>query len=385
MNDWRPTRRTGAATLALILLAAGAAQATAAPDGDGPRTTRTFRADEPAAGYFADARFEEDCEAGFFTDRTFGSAVDAQGGEWSIEISHGRCELEVEMTGEIELRPDGRGIARMGRGARMTIDEDAAVDRRLEVTRGVNGVPQYRWSVDGEHRPIDDAARRWFRGVLAEVFRATGLQAEARVAHLLRAGGVPAVLEEIGHVDSDHVAGIYFAETLRQHEPSREDAAALLSRAADTLGSDHELAELLAAIPSRLLAAPEVGRAYVDAARSIGSDHEAARVLLALAESSPAGEPLPSGFFRIAESIGSDHELGRVLAAVLEEGRTDEATVTRVLAAAEAIGSDHELAQLLVLVAETVRPEGELRARFLEVAESVGSDFEHERVLAAVE
>lgn len=384
MIDWRRTSPRGTAALVLALLAA-AAPAAAAPDGDGPRITRTFRADEPAAGYFADARFAGDCEAGFFTDRTFGSAAYAEDGEWSIEISHGRCELEVEMSGDIELRPDGHGIARMGRDARMTIEEDAAIDRRLEVTRGANGVPQYRWSVGGDRRPVDDEARRWFRGVLAEVFRTTGLQAEERVAHLLRAGGVPAVLEEVGRVASDHVAGIYFAETLRRHEPGTEDTVALLALAADTLGSDHELAELLAAVPSRLLADPAVGRAYVEAARTIGSDHEAARVLLAIAESSPEGEPLPAGFFRIAESIGSDHELGRVLAAVIEEGRTDEATVAAVLGAAEGIGSDHELAQLLVLVAEQVRPEGELRARFLEVAESVGSDFEHERVMASVE
>lgn len=384
MIDRIPTRQTGAATLALALLAA-AAGAAPAPADEGQRIHRTYGTDEPETGYFTDARFAGDCEAGFFTGRTFGTTVYADDGDWSIEISHGRCELEIEMEGEIELRADGGGIARMGRGARMTIEEDAAADRRLEITRGANEVPRYRWSVDGERRPIDDEARRWFRGVLAEVFRATGLQAGERVAHLLRVGGLPAVLEEIGHVESDHLAGVYFAETLRQHELGGEDAAELLARAGEVLGSDHELAELMTAVPSALLADPAVTRVCFEAVRSIGSDHEAARVLRALAASTPAGEALPPGFFEVAGEIGSDHELGRVLAAVIEEGRTDEATVASLLRAAEAIGSDHELAQLLVLVAEEVRLEGELRARFLEAAESVGSDHEHERVIASLD
>jgi hypothetical protein len=328
------------------------------------------------------------------------------------------CELEIEMEGDIDLRPDGRGIERMGRNARMTIEEDAGVDRTLVVTPGSNGVPQYRFHVDGRERPIDYEARSWFRGVLTEVFRVTGLQAEERVAHFLERGGVPAVLAEVEHITPDHVAGLYLHATLVRHRVSAAEAATILELAGKTLGSDHTLSELMMAVPTELLSDRRARDAYVGAARSIGSDHDTGRVLqalledrelpsgtldelmviaesigsdhessevlLALAERYPPGQPMPDTFFQVASDIGSDHDLSRVLIELIDRGRTDRATVEAVLRAAAGIGSDHDLSRLLVRIAEEVTLDGDLRQQYLDRAEDVGSDHDHDRVISAL-
>jgi hypothetical protein len=355
MTDRIVRNATALAALAMALpLAALSPDAEAAPEPsphEGRHAHSTHETDEPETGYFAAPRYSGQCERGVFTGRAYGNTVNASGDEWSIQIFHGLCELEVEMEGEVELRPDGRGIERMGRGARMTIEEDARVDRKLEVTAGSNGVPQYRWTVGGEARPIEDEARTWFRDVLTEVFRATGFQAEERVAHFLDRGGVPAVLAEVEHITSDHVAGLYFHATLAGHRVSAAEAATILELAGETLGSDHELSELMTAVPIDLLSDRRVRAAYVGAARSIGSDHDLSRVLIEL----------------------------------IDRGRTDRATVEAVLRAAETIGSDHDLSRLLVRIAEEVPLDGDLRRRFLDRAEDVGSDHDHDRVIAALE
>jgi hypothetical protein len=388
-----------------------------ADDGD-RRVHRTHETDEPKRGYFTAPRYADQCAPGLLTGRRFGAIVNADGDEWKIDVFHGVCELEIEMEGDVDLRPDGRGIERMGRNARMTIEEDAGVDRTLVVTAGSNGVPQYRVLVDGRERPIDDEARAWFRGVLTEIFRATGLQAEERVAHFLERGGVPAVLAEVEHITSDHVAGLYFHATLARHRVSAAEATTILELAGETLGSDHTLSELMMAVPTELLSDRRARDAYVGAARSIGSDHDTGRVLhalledrelpsgtldelmviaesigsdhessevlLALAERYPPGHPLPEIFFQVASDIGSDHDLSRVLIELIDRGRTDRATVEAVLRAAAGIGSDHDLSRLLVRIAEEVTLDGDLRQQYLDRAEDVGSDHDHDRVISAL-
>jgi hypothetical protein len=389
----------------------------ATSDFDGTMTLSNT-GDEPSEGYFTQPRFRGQCEPGLVTGRKYGTRVEADDDRWEIDLVHGSCRLEIELEGEIRFSPDDRGIEWLGRGAELTFEEDAEVDRELKVTPGPDGEPRYRWSVGGEERPFDQEARRWLSGVLPEVFRSTGLQAPERVARFLAEGGVPAVLAEIRQMSSDHVQGLYFDETLRQHRLTAAEARDLLATAGETLGSDYSLAEVLSHVPSGPLADRRTQAAFVRAASTLGSDYEAGRVLktllgrrdlapetldavmvvtqdigsdyelaeilLAALEAYPRGRPVPRAFFAAAETIGSDYEHARALRAVLDRDRLDDATVAALLRSAGSIGSDHELAELLVHLAGRAEIDGPLRERYLETAQGVGSRYERERVLAAV-
>jgi hypothetical protein len=350
--------------------------------------------------------------------RTYGNQVKARDDHWKIALYHASCSLEIELDGDIRFSADDRGIERMGRGAELTIEEHSDSPRKLVVTAGPGGEPRYRFTVDGDDRPLDAAGRGWLAEVLPEVLRATGLQAPERVARLLSEGGVPAVLAEIRLMTSDRVQGLYFDQVLHQRRLSPADAEALLRTAGEAIGSDHSLAELLSRFPSAPLAEPGVQEAFVEAAatigsdhetgrvlrtllgrndlapatvdavmaitRDIGSDHELAEVLLALLDADSRDRPVTPTLFAAAETIGSDHEQGRVLRAVIDRGHLDDATVQALLASAEKIGSDHEMAEVLVLLASRTDLDGALRARYLETAKSIGSRHDHDRALAAV-
>jgi beta-lactamase regulating signal transducer with metallopeptidase domain len=374
--------------------------------------------DEPTEGYFTQPRYRGRCEPGLLTGRTYGSNVEADDDHWQIVLHHGTCRLGIELEGDVRFLADDRGIERLGRGARITIEEDAETTRKLVVTPGPGGEPAYRWSVDGDVRPFDAAARRWLTEVLPEVFRTTGIQAPGRVARFLEAGGVPAVLAEIRQMSSDHVQGLYFDEVLRQRRLTPAEAERLVEAAGETLSSDHALAELLSRFPSAALASRAVQQAFVQAASTLGSDHEAGRVLrsllrredlgpetidavmaitadigsdhelaevlVAALDAYPRDRPVPRSFFAAAETIGSDHEHGRTLRAAIDRGRLDGATVEALLRSAEGLGSDHELAELLVHLARHAEIDGPLRDRYVETAKGIGSRSEHERALAAL-
>jgi beta-lactamase regulating signal transducer with metallopeptidase domain len=406
--------------------APAAPSAPAAPAAPPSSPTSTFSgtvrlsntSDEPTEGYFTQPRFRGQCEPGLLTGRTYGNRVEAEDNHWRIVLHHGSCSLEIELEGDIRLAADDRGIERLGRGARLTIEEDAEATRKLVVTSGPGGEPEYRWSVDGDARPYGAEARRWLIEVLPEVFRTTGIQAPERVARFLEEGGVPAVLAEIRQMSSDHVQRLYFDEVLRQRRLTPAEAERLLAAAGETIGSDHALAELLSRFPSAALAGRAVQQAFVQAASTLGSDHEAGRVLksllrrgdldretieavmaitadigsdhelaevlVAALDAYPRDRPLPRSFFAAAATIGSDHEHGRTLRTAIDRGRLDDATVEGLLRSAKAIGSDHELAELLVHLARRAELDGPLRDRYLETAKGIGSRSEHDRALAAL-
>jgi hypothetical protein len=322
------------------------------------------------------------------------------------------------MEGDVRFSADDRGVARMGRGAELTIEEDSPTPRKVVVTPGPGGAPRYAFTVDGAERPFGAAARGWLAEVLPELFRTTGLLAPERVARLLGDGGVSAVLAEIRLMSSDHVQGTYLREILRQHELTGTEARAFLRAAGATLSSDHDLAELLSAFPSSPLAARPVQEAFVEAAATIGSDYDASRVLkalldrrdlapetidammaitqeigsdhdlaevlVAMADAGPRDRPVPATFFAAAKTIGSDYDHARTLRAVIDRGRLNRGTVAALLRSAEGIGSDYDLAELLVHLAGATEIDGALRERYLEAAKGIGSSYDHDRALAAV-
>ncbi len=336
-------------------------------------------------------------------------------GNYEIEIEVGRCRFDIEMRGEIAFSPEEDRVERMGRHAYLEIDEKIGRDRRrIEVSADANGQPEHVWFVDGERRPFDDRAQAWLREALPLIFRATGIDAPARVGRLLARAGVDGVLTELPLILGDHVQRIYLAELLEQAELDARDLARTLNLAGRELGSDHELAELLTGLSSDQLEAQPARLAFVEATKSIGSDHELRRTLATLLERQLSTEVIdavlesaqtigsdfemaellieltargltPSAaFFDALDTIGSDYELRRVLAATADRVDLTSELVSAMLETSRTIGSDQEMAELLVQLARSHPIDDDLRDRFLEALESVGSEHQRGRVLAAL-
>ncbi len=346
--------------------------------------------------------------------------TDSQTGQvHSIRMRDGRWRLEIEYRGEIEMTPDERALERLGPDAYLEIEErDGRERRRFEAVPGAGGVPEITWLVDRQPAAFDAEARVWLARVLKRVYRATGHDAEGRVGRLLAAGGVAGVLDEISKIGSDRVARIYFERLLAQAELEDGELARALRQMAREIGSDHELRQLMPAIPAAAPGNPATAEAWLAAARTIGSDHELrqtlshflgrpdfdaagcetlldaaseigsdfdlAELLVEVVGWVPESRALPDGYFRALSTIGSDFELRRALGAAVSGPGLDDETVSALLEAALDIGSDHEQAELLLQLAGAHQVDGEVRHSFDRALATIGSDHQRERVLAAV-
>ncbi len=338
-------------------------------------------------------------------------------GTQRIRIRDGRRQLRIDLRGEVETTSDERGLARLGPGASLVIEErKRRWRRRLEASPGPDGEPQIAWFVDRKRADFDAEGHEWLARALSEVYRATGLDAERRVARLLASGGPDGVLAEIGKIPGDGVQRLYFEQLLAQAELGAEDLESVLRRMAREIGSDHEMGKLLAAIPNASLERDATADAFVAAAGTVGSDHELRRALAAHLESGdstfavcealldaagsiggdwelaelltraaaacPADRELPPGYARALRSIGTDFEQRRALAAAFGRPGLGAEELERLLATATGIGSDFDLAELLVELAASYP--GRLPEATFRAAATLGTDYERRRVLSAV-
>lgn len=341
----------------------------------------------------------------------------ATGALHQVRIRDGDRRLKVERRGEVKISDDERGIERLGPDAYLIIDErEDRRRRRLEVTAGPDGRPELAWLVDREPAEFDAEARDWLAAVLPEIYRATGLDAEGRVGRLLAGGGAEAVLREITRIRSDSVQRLYFEQLLEQADLSDAELERVLRRSGRELGSDHELARVLRAIPVESLANegvahgfvaaagaigsdhelrqlliefverpgydPAVTEALLDATRSIGSDFDLAAVLMRLLDVMPEDSRSTPALAEALRSIGSDFELSRVLQKATSRGGLDRDELGELLSAAHGIGSDYELAQLLVGIAKDHT--GELPEELFRLLRNIGGDHNLRRTLATV-
>lgn len=216
-------------------------------------------------------------------DGGLSESIHGRDGDYQIEIEVGRCKIEIEMRGEIEFLPDETGVERLGRGAYLEIDERIGRDRRrIEITPGPDGRPEHAWFVDREERPFDAEGRRWLRDALPLIFRATGIDAPARVGRILERSGVAGVLAEVPLLLGDHVQRIYLQELLEQAAPAPGDLERALRLAGAEIGSDYELAELLVQLAGAARVGEALRPAFMEALETVGSRHERERVLAAL-------------------------------------------------------------------------------------------------------
>lgn len=323
--------------------------------------------------------------------------------------------LSLDATGEFRFSDDERGIASLAPGETLSIRTS---ERELTVRSAADGTLSYAYEVDGKQQPFDPAGRDWLAGLVPQLYRVTGIQADERVARIHARGGVNAVLGEIEQIKSDFVARRYFtalasvdgitsAERVRIYElagksigsdfelrhtldafplsadSSAVEAGALLA-AARTIGSDFELAELLMSVAQRLPTDDAVGDAFVTTAAEIGSDFELRRALSAAVRTEWARDAHLRRLIEVSREIGSDFEHANFLREVLQIDSLDEATVTHVLdIAADRVGSDHELLQVLRAAARWVERYPATRTPYERAAKTLG-DFEFGQAMRAI-
>jgi beta-lactamase regulating signal transducer with metallopeptidase domain len=328
--------------------------------------------------------------------------------------------LEVTYSGTFEFTDDDTDVRQMSAGGSLKISDGRWLGRHAVEIRERGGTLERRYYVNAAERPYEPQGREWLRQNLPRFVRNTGMGAEARVARLLKNGGPPAVLTEIGRIETAYVKGIYFRQLLRQAALTPEQYRQTMAEASrDMNGSSYELAQLLIAVSDKLSNDEASRAAYFHAASGIHSNYELRRVYSTMLKRGPVSPEILGEILSGAKSIDSDHDLSELLRLILSQQPLDErnrpaffAAVSTIhgayerhrvlsavvrgdqptaqsilqdaLAASTAHKSDYETATFLLEVLRQNSVEGAVGATFFRAVNTINGQYERGRVLQAV-
>jgi beta-lactamase regulating signal transducer with metallopeptidase domain len=336
--------------------------------------------------------------------------------QWKVIWRDGDCSFELDARGEIKFNRDVTDIESVSQGGSFTIEEDDGDDtRRLVVRPRSDGALERQYSVNGDRREFDAAARAWLAEALVALDRQTAFAVDQRVPAILERGGVNAVMQEISLLGSDYAKRRYYTKLLSTRELDRGQVRRVVEQAGVEIESDYELAELLVALSKldtfgddshvafvsatktirsdyerrralnallrRDQLAPATVEALLDAASTIGSDYELAELLIDVSKRYAINEQTRPTYIKAVGSIKSDYEHRRVLSTIVASGGLSSDVTRALLENARRIGSDYELAEFLVQVAKKGTLDATTRDAYFAAADKIKSDYEHHRAL----
>ncbi|MEQ1511760.1 MAG: M56 family metallopeptidase [Lysobacteraceae bacterium] len=289
--------------------------------------------------------------------------------------------LRVRIEGDVEFNTKESDVARMGRGAEFEVEQlRDGVKRKITIVPAAGRI-QRTYLVGGTARPFDANGAAWLAAVIPDIYRMTGMEAEARAKRLLGEGGVPRLLAEIALLKSDSARAEYFGQLFAQATPDPAQTAQALTLM-KTMTSDFEKRRAL----SIALQQPQLDATnqatLLALARGIDSDFERAEWLIEAAPRLPLqGENVP-GWSQALLAFDSDFERQRSLQALIESGQPREQALATALRAIRGMSSDFEQRSVL----ETAAKAGVvvMDTDYLAIVDALSSDFEKREALVAL-
>jgi beta-lactamase regulating signal transducer with metallopeptidase domain len=334
-----------------------------------------------------------------------------------IKTSNGWTSTTVKVDGAVEFTDDDRDVKSLSPGGHFRIEEGTWLSgRAYDVKADSAGNLTKTYTVDRSTKPLDAEGQAWLGRLLPQVIRDSGIGAGPRVARILRQGGPPAVLAEIGLIHSDGSKRIYLEQLFSQatlNTQQMQDAARLIRR----ISSDGDKAQVLVTVdgkyfsgelrPSLFEAVESISsdgdkrRVLSDivkkdggnvdslvraarAAKHISSDGDKAEVLIEIGNAYHGNDVLDMPYFEAVRSVSSDGDHARVLMALLAAHGDDRDVLAWTLRSAGKISSDGDKARVLKEAVSRFSEDDVVRNAFFEAANSISSDGDHAQVLVTL-
>lgn len=289
----------------------------------------------------------------------------------------------LRLSGDVTLNDADTNVVRLGKGARLEVEQTRdGVKRELHVF-GKDGVIQRRYWRDGKELPFDDEARQWLGDALPALVRNSGANAEARGKRILAKGGADALLADMATLQTDYSRAKYLRVLYANATLDDAQLGRSIEIAKD-IDSDFELRQALQAALSAQKLSPAHHARVLGVASEISSDFELAELLISLAPEVPAAGPTHDAWKQALSGISSDFEHRRVLEALLARPNPTPAAVQLVLDSAAGIRSDFELRSVLEKTARHTRGNPAVLAAYAARTGEVSSDFEARQALVAL-
>lgn len=299
-----------------------------------------------------------------------------------VHSSPGKC-VEAAIIGMARFSDDETRVISLPAGGFARFREvTGGRDRSVSVTPSANGALQFTAVLDGRATPFNAEMQAWLAQLLPSVLREAGINVPARVARLRAQGGVPAVLREIGEINSTGAKRSHYEELLKNPPLGAGDASRVVTQAGQDLAkSSGDLSAVLQQLPRSAVQSAATRQAIAEALGRIQSSGDKANTLEALAPNAdretlvmlakaaealpssgdkanfltttaseyltPGNESLRNAFFRTAATLQSDGDLNNVLVNAMSYGHANPAVIIQVIATTNELRSSGDISVVL--------------------------------------
>ena len=265
---------------------------------------------------------------------------------WTIKLKGGPCSVDFRLEGKPQFNDDFTDIAGLSRDGSFRADVTVGgVRRQLEIVPGNDGLVR-TWRVDGRERPYDDAARAWLAEFLIELDRRTAVGVNQRLPHLLKKGGVSAVLNETGQMSSDYARSVYYSKLSTAARLSSDDVVRIIDQAASLKTSDYYASELLKNFGSHVGDGKNARSAMFRLIQGMSSDYYRVESVSQVAGAGKLGEQEMDFLIGILPQMESDYYKTELLKKILSSD-VDPAGTRALIDAAATIQSDFHLSEAI--------------------------------------
>ncbi len=306
------------------------------------------------------------------------------GSKWySVTWTGPKCSVSIKARGNVTFTPGEDDVASVSDGGRFEIQsEDGSTSRDYLVT-SKNGTLERRYRFNDEDAKIDAEGIKWRMALIQDFIRRTGYDAEARARRIRKQGGVDALVQEIGLINSDGVRSLYLKVALDDPTTTASDAAKFLTLT-QGIGSDGDRARVLSSTPVALLSDRSVQQAYASGAKGIGSDGDLSYVIITALSSGKLSAGSCEWVLGLVGNIGSDGDRSRVLVTATDVLEWNSSCTTRALELTREIGSDGDKSRTLIRFLQKHGLPNDLIPVFFQTTATIGSDGDHSSVLRRV-
>ncbi|WP_262690969.1 M56 family metallopeptidase [Kordiimonas aestuarii] len=254
--------------------------------------------------------------------------------------------IKAEWDGEFELTDDERSIKRVDDGGELELQTKGDGPRRRIRFESEDGRIETTYWLDGDKTALDRDGEEWVANTLLTLIRETGLNADKRVARILKDDGVKGVLREMDRINSDYVTRIYSSNLVEQANLSEREAMQLVDRLTK-LESDYEMRLALTTLMVEEKLSDKVMPKILEAAENIESDYELRLLLSPYLDKFGVNKKTMKTLIALAKRMDSDYEIRLLLSPYFGKTDLDNDMMNELLDVAYQIDSDYEMRLLL--------------------------------------
>ncbi len=299
-----------------------------------------------------------------------------------ISTSDDNHSFAANIHGKLMLNDDETEITSLSEGGTAKFSEtDGASKQRIELAQR-GGKLEHHYYVENTEHAYDDKARAFMTKMATELAR-SGMGAESRVKRLYAKGGAKLVLDEIGQVHSDYVAGIYLRALADMDKLSSSELDRAITVAGD-FGSDYERRQSLTHVFEKQPFDAPHQIAFLHQAAKFNSDYDRAETLVDVVPKLIDSADVRQAWLDAARGLNSDYDRRRTYEAMLAHNGLNDGQITTVIDASSTMSSDYDRGELLKMAAKRAQDGDAISADFAKSAEGINSDYNRREALVAL-